>query len=59
VSITPSDASDARRGIRSMSLENHAGDPRDRGSAWGLIFSLTAIAAMLLLAGRLYIDLYR
>lgn len=41
-----------------MSLENHAGDPRDRGS-WGLVFSLTAIAAMLLMAGRLYLDLYR
>jgi hypothetical protein len=59
VIITPSDASDAWRGNRSMSLENHAGDPRDRGFSWGLVFSLTAIAAMLLVAGRLSIDLYR
>jgi len=42
-----------------MSLENHAGDPRDPGFSWGLMFSLMAIAAMLLLAGRLYLDLYR
>ena len=42
-----------------MSLQNHAGDPRESGFSWGLLFSLTAIAAMLLVAGRLYIDLYR
>lgn len=42
-----------------MSLENHARDSRDRGSSWGLVFSLTAIATMLLVAARLYIDLYR
>jgi hypothetical protein len=43
----------------SMSVENHAGDPRDSGFSWGLLFSLMAIAAILLVAGRLYIDLYR
>jgi hypothetical protein len=41
-----------------MAPENHAGDPRDSGFSWGLVFSLMAIAAMLLVAGRLYIDLY-
>jgi hypothetical protein len=42
-----------------MSLQHHAGEPRESGFSWGLLFSLTAIAAMLLVAGRLYIDLYR
>ncbi|HSI16419.1 MAG TPA: hypothetical protein VK980_01515 [Sphingomonas sp.] len=42
-----------------MSPENHAEDPRNSGFSWGLLFSLTAIAAMLLVAARLYIDLYR
>lgn len=42
-----------------MSLENHAGEPRDPGFSWGLLLSLTAVAVMLLAAGRLYIDLYR
>ena len=42
-----------------MSLQNHAGDPRESGFSWGLLLSLTAVAAMLALAGRLYLDLYR
>ncbi len=42
-----------------MSPKNHAGDPRDSGFSWGLLFSLMAIAAMLLVAARLYVDLYR
>lgn len=42
-----------------MSLQNHAGDPQDSGFSWGLLFSLLAVAAMLLAAARLYIDFYR
>ena len=42
-----------------MSLGNHAGDPQDSGFSWGLLFSLLAVAAMLFVAARLYIDFYR
>lgn len=41
-----------------MSLENRMGDPRGAGFFWGLLISLAAVAAMLLIAARLYFDLY-
>lgn len=34
------------------------GDPRGAGFFWGLLISLAAVAAMLLIAARLYFDLY-
>jgi hypothetical protein len=40
-----------------MSLENRMRDPRGAGFFWGLLISLAAVAAMLLIAARLYIDL--
>ncbi len=42
-----------------MSPENHTRDPQERGSPWGLLLSLIAVAAMLLAALTLYIDLHR